>query len=75
MVYTDVDMQVFSEENGAMGKKSTKENKNIYQRSREAAALSREAAGEHMVFVSPDRIERRTPTRCWRWSDATGTRS
>lgn len=41
-----------------MGKKSTKENKNIYQQSREAAALSREAAGERMVFVSSDRIER-----------------
>ena len=41
-----------------MGKKSVKENKNIYQRSREAARLSREAAGERMVFVSPGRIER-----------------
>ena len=41
-----------------MGKKSVKENKNIYQLSREAARLSREAAGERMVFVSPDRIER-----------------
>ena len=41
-----------------MGKKSVKENKNVYQLSREAAGLSREAAGERMVFVSPDRIER-----------------
>ncbi len=41
-----------------MGKKSVRENKNIYQLSREAAGLSREAAGERMVFVSPDRIER-----------------
>ena len=41
-----------------MGRKSVKENKNIYQLSREAAQLSREAAGERMVFVSPDRIER-----------------
>ena len=41
-----------------MGKKSVRENKNVYQLSREAAGLSREAAGERMVFVSPDRIER-----------------
>jgi transcriptional regulator with XRE-family HTH domain len=41
-----------------MGKKSVKENKNVYQLGREAAGLSREAAGERMVFVSPDRIER-----------------
>ena len=34
-----------------MGKKSVRENKNVYQ-------LGREAAGERMVFVSPDRIER-----------------
>ena len=41
-----------------MGKRSVKENKNVYQRSREAAALSREAASERMVCVSPERIER-----------------
>ena len=41
-----------------MGKKSVRENKNVYQLGREAAGLSREAAGERMVFVSPDRIER-----------------
>ena len=41
-----------------MGKRSVRENKNVYQRSREAAGLSREAAGERLVFVSPDRIER-----------------
>ena len=41
-----------------MGKRSVKENKNVWQLSRERAALSREAAGERMVFVSPDRIER-----------------
>lgn len=41
-----------------MGKKSVKENKNVYQLSREAKGLSREAAGEEMVFVSADRIER-----------------
>ena len=41
-----------------MGKRSTKENKNVYQLSREACALSREAASEALVFVSPERIER-----------------
>ena len=40
-----------------MGKRSTKENKNIYQQSREAAGLSREAA-EELTFISSDRIER-----------------
>lgn len=41
-----------------MGKKSVKPNKNVYQRSREAAGLTREAAGEGMAFVSADRIEK-----------------
>lgn len=41
-----------------MGKKSIRENKNIYQTSREAAGLSREAAGEALQFVSPERIEK-----------------
>jgi transcriptional regulator with XRE-family HTH domain len=41
-----------------MGKRSVRENKNVYQLAREAAGLSREAAGERMVFVSPDRVER-----------------
>lgn len=41
-----------------MGKRSVKENKNIYQLSREAAGLSREAAEEMLTFVSADRIER-----------------
>lgn len=41
-----------------MGRKSTKENKNIYQQCREAAELTRDKAGELMDFVSPDRIER-----------------
>ncbi len=40
-----------------MGKRSTKENKNIYQQSREAAGLTREAA-EELTFISSDRIER-----------------
>ena len=41
-----------------MGRKSTRENKNIYQLSREASGLTREAAAESMVFVSADRIEK-----------------
>lgn len=41
-----------------MGRKSTKENKNIYQISREAVSLTREAAAEQLIFVSSDRIEK-----------------
>lgn len=41
-----------------MGRKSTKENKNIYQISREAAELTREAAAEQLQFISSDRIEK-----------------
>ena len=41
-----------------MGKRSTKENKNVYQQSREARELSREAASEVLQFVSADRIEK-----------------
>ena len=41
-----------------MGRKSTKENKNIYQISREAANLTREAASEQLAFISSDRIEK-----------------
>ena len=41
-----------------MAKRSVKENKNIYQRSRENAGLTREAAEERLTFVSSDRIER-----------------
>lgn len=41
-----------------MGRKSTKENKNIYQISRETVSLTREAAAEQLVFVSSDRIEK-----------------
>ena len=41
-----------------MGRKSTKENKNIYQTSREAAELTREAAAEQLEFISSDRIEK-----------------
>ncbi len=41
-----------------MGRKSTRENKNIYQTSRETAGLTREAAEDQMIFVSSDRIEK-----------------
>lgn len=41
-----------------MGRKSTKENKNIYQLSREALELTREAAAEKLEFLSSDRIEK-----------------
>ena len=41
-----------------MGRKSTRENKNIYQISREAAELTREAAAEQLQFISSDRIEK-----------------
>ncbi len=41
-----------------MGRKSTKENKNIYQTSREAVDLTREAAAEQLTFISSDRIEK-----------------
>lgn len=41
-----------------MGKRSTRENKNIYQVSREAKGLTRDAAGDLLEFMSPDRIEK-----------------
>ena len=41
-----------------MGRKSTKENKNIYQTSREDAGFTREAAAEILEFISSDRIEK-----------------
>lgn len=41
-----------------MGKKSVKENKNIYQVYRENAELTRDKASEIMGFVSADRIEK-----------------
>lgn len=39
-----------------MGRRSTKENKNIYQESREALNLTREAAAEQLKFISSDRL-------------------
>lgn len=41
-----------------MGRKSTRDNKNIYQLSRENAGLSREAAAEKLTCISSDRIEK-----------------
>ena len=41
-----------------MGKRSTKKDKNIYQTSREDCGLTREAASEQLVFLSPERIEK-----------------
>lgn len=41
-----------------MGRRSTKENKNIYQLSRETAALTREDASELLEYISADRIEK-----------------
>lgn len=41
-----------------MGRSSTKDNKNIYQQSRENAALTREAAAEQLEFISESKIEK-----------------
>lgn len=41
-----------------MGRKSIKENKTPYQEAREKCNLTREAAGEQMIFVNADRIEK-----------------
>ena len=41
-----------------MGRKSTKQNKNIYQVSREEAGYTRESAAELLEFISSDRIEK-----------------
>ena len=41
-----------------MGRKSTRENKNIYQTSREEAGFTREAAAGALEFISSDRIEK-----------------
>lgn len=41
-----------------MGRKSTKEDKNLWQRSREAAGMTRAEAAEAMGFVSESRIEK-----------------
>ena len=41
-----------------MARKSTRENKNIYQRTREALDLTREEASELLETMSPERIEK-----------------
>ncbi|MCR5277863.1 MAG: helix-turn-helix transcriptional regulator [Lachnospiraceae bacterium] len=41
-----------------MGKRSVRENKNIYQLSREELGLTRDKAAEQMLYVSPERIEK-----------------
>ena len=41
-----------------MGKKSTRENKSIYQLAREEANMTRAEASEKMQFVSGSRIEK-----------------
>lgn len=41
-----------------MGRNSTREHKTVYQQSREAAGLTREAASELLECISPERIER-----------------
>ncbi len=41
-----------------MGKRSIKENKNIYQTSRENLNYTREKAAEQLQFISADRIEK-----------------
>lgn len=41
-----------------MGRRSTKENKTIYQTSREALGYTRDQASEKLEFISTDRIEK-----------------
>ena len=41
-----------------MPRRSTRENKTVYQLSRERAGLTREAAAERMVFLTAARIEK-----------------
>ncbi len=41
-----------------MGRKSTKDNKSIYQVSREAACLTREEASEQLTFLTASKIEK-----------------
>lgn len=47
-----------------MGRASTKENKNIYQKTREALRLTREAAGDLLESITPERIEKIENERC-----------
>ena len=41
-----------------MARKSTRENKNLYQRTRESLGLTREEASDLLVTMSPERIEK-----------------
>lgn len=41
-----------------MARVSTKENKNIYQLTRESLKLTRESASELLETISPERIEK-----------------
>ena len=41
-----------------MGRKTTRENKTIYQKLREENDLTREKAAELLEFISEDRLER-----------------
>ena len=57
--HADMDQCILHEEgNKSMGRKSTKENKNIYQISRENMGYTREGASEKLGFISADRIEK-----------------
>lgn len=47
-----------------MGRKSIKENKNIYQEIREAQGLTREKASELLEFISEDRLEKIENDKC-----------
>lgn len=47
-----------------MGKKSIKENKNIYQLSREEAGMTRAQASDALVFMSDSRIEKIESEKC-----------
>lgn len=47
-----------------MGRKSIKDNKNIFQKSRENANMTREKASESIGFMSQDRIERIESEKC-----------
>ncbi len=47
-----------------MGRASTKENKNIYQKTREALRLTRETASDLLESITPERIEKVENERC-----------
>lgn len=47
-----------------MARASTKENKNLYQTTREGLKLTREAAGELLEAIAPERIEKIENERC-----------